>query len=185
MEDQSRATTASDNAHSETRYTEAEALEAGDSLDSNRHRYGATSPALAVRQVRLRNRLGADAVGVPRSCTERVGGQTTRCGSGSRGRSRRSTTEPDSSDGQRLVVRQVCHGCHGKQGGSAGRATDSCHRSYTATCSDGSQDYIQSATSVEHSDSKGFSRGVCDHGASRQVDCEPKVPFPRRCSDRS
>ena len=154
-------------------------------MESNGSRHGAASPALAMRQVRLRNGLGADTVSVPRSCTERASGQTTRRGSGSGGRSRRSTTASDSSDGQRLVVGQVCHGRHSEEGAIAGRAADSCHQCCAATTSDQSQSCTQSATSVEYSEPKPFSRDVCDHAASRQVDRNPKVPLSRRCSERS
>lgn len=153
-------------------------------MESNGARHGAASPVLPMRQVWLRNGLDAGAVGVPRPCDERAGGQTARCGGSSGGRSRRSTAKSTSSDGQRLVVRQICYGSHGKEVGIAGGAVDSCHQSCAATSSDRPQGCTQSATSVEYPGPKSFSRDVCHHPASRRVDRDSKVPLPRRCSRR-
>jgi hypothetical protein len=185
MGEQICATAASDYALGETRYTEAEALEAGDSLESNGCRYGAASPDFTMRQVWIRNGLCVDAVGVPRSSDERVGSQTTCCGGSSGGRSRRSTTESASSDGQRLVIGQVCHRCHDEKGNISDRTANSCLRPCAATPSDRSHSCTQSATSIESSEHKGFSRDICDNATSRSVDHDPKVPLPRRCSERS
>lgn len=154
-------------------------------MESNASRYGAASPVLPMRQVRLRNGLGADTVGVPRPCDERVGSQTTRCRGSSGGRSRRSATKSNSSDRQRLVVGQVCYGCHSKKGGIAGGAVDSCHRSCTATSSDRSQCCNQSATSVKYLELQGSSRDIFDDPTSQSVDHGPNVTLPRRCSERS
>jgi hypothetical protein len=183
MGDQSCTATASDYALGETRYTEAETLEAGDSLEFNGCRYGAATPTVTMRQVWLRDGVCADAVGVSRPCVERVGGQTARCRSSSGGRSRWSTTESASSDGQRLVVGQVCYGCHGKEGGITGGKADICHRSCAATSSDRPQGCTKSTAPVEWPEFKGFSGDTCDHAASRSVP-DPKVPLPRRCSER-
>ena len=152
-------------------------------MESTGPRCGAASPVFTMREMRLRNGLGADTIGIPRSCAERVGGQTTRCGSRSRGRSRRPTTESDSSDGQRLVVGQVCYGSHDKKGGLAGRAADGC-RACAATFSDRSQGCTQSASPVECSESKSVSRDICDNATSQPVSRDSKVPLPRRCSER-
>lgn len=153
-------------------------------MEPNGSRHGAASPVLPMRQVWLWNGLDAGAVGVPRPCDERAGGQTARCRGSSGGRSRRSTTKSTCSDGQRLVVRQICYGSHGKEVGIAGGTVDSCHQCCAATSSDRPQGRTQSATSVEYSGPKSFSRDVCDHAASRQVDRDSKVPLPRRCSQR-
>ena len=155
-------------------------------MESTGPRHGAASPVVPMRQVWLRNGLDAGTVGIPRSCDERAGGQTARCRGRSGGRSRRSTTKSTSSDRQRLVVGQVCCRCHGKKGGIAVGETHTCYDpSCAATSSDRPQGCTQSATSVEYSGPKGFSRDVCDHAASRPFDLDPKVPLPRRCSERS
>lgn len=143
-----------------------------------------------MRQVRLRNGLCTGTVGVPRSCDERVGSQTARCRSSSGGRSRRSTTaSTTSSDGQRLVVGQVCHGCHDKKNGIADREANTCCRSYAAippdtTSSTRSYDYTKSATFIESLAHKCSSRDICDRAASQPVEHDTKIPLPRRCSER-
>lgn len=142
-----------------------------------------------MRQMRLRNRLCTGTVGVPRSCDERVGSQTARCRSSSGGRSRRSTTASTSSDGQRLVVGQVCHRCHNKKGGPASREANTCCQPCAAISSDAtssarSYDYTQSATFVESLAHKCSSRDICDHAAGQPAEHDTKVPLPRRCSER-
>ncbi|KAM0702397.1 hypothetical protein Q7P35_011307 [Cladosporium inversicolor] len=195
--DHTCATATSDNARDETRYTEAKALETGDSLESYGPGHGAASPDLTMRQVRLRNGLCTATVGVPRPCDERIGGQTARCRSSSGGRSRRSTTASTSSDRQRLVVGQVCHRCHNKKGGPAGREANTCCQPCAAifpdtTSSAPSDDYTQSATFIESLAHKCSSRDICDHATSQPVEHDTsqpvehdtKVPLPRRCSER-
>jgi len=190
MGDQTSATTTPDDAQCETRYTEAEALEAGDSFDSNQTRNGATTSTFAMRQLRLRDGLCADTICVPRSRDERVGGQTTRCRSSSR--SRRSATESASPDRQCLVVGQVCYRCHRKTSGTTDGATDCCNRHCQPSTakfpggisSDQSYGCRESPTPIKCAERQGCSEAICDHAIARPVDSVVQVPLPRGCPKR-
>lgn len=184
--DQSRAVTTSNNIHGETRYTEAEELETRGPSDIHGSRHRAPTPSLAVRQVRIRNGRCTDTDCLSRSRNERVDSQTACCRNSSRGR--RSAAKSASTDRQRLVVGQVCCGCHRKEERGSGGSPNSCYRhckfcaarSSEAWPSDRSYDGTHSTTSIECSTDTGFRGETC--ASVRAADFESTVPVPRKHS---
>jgi hypothetical protein len=142
-----------------------------------------------MRQVRVRNGFSTDTVCVPRSRDERVGSQTT-CRRNS-SRSRRFAAESASPDRQRVVIGQVCDGCHWKKGYTAD-GVNCCHR-HCQPCaarssgdipSGRSHDCTQRATSIGCAGHESCSKDICNNATVRPVDSDLEVSLPQGYPER-